>query len=215
MRLVSAIYNEWFPFADFGPFDDLFATNDPADLVAGDCLVIWGGGDISPALYGKRRSSYGGGGLKPSHRDQIEWDMMLRAKELGCPIIGVCRGGQMLTALEGGHLIQHVDGHAGYGHTVSLPTGEIFKVNSIHHQMMVPPKNGSKFDMVAVATPRLSKEYHDVGDDGSDLLVEMGHEPEFIYYPEVKGFAIQWHPEGMHQNSEANRFLKEFMVARL
>jgi gamma-glutamyl-gamma-aminobutyrate hydrolase PuuD len=153
--------------------------------------------------------------LKPSHRDQIEWDMMLRAKELGCPIIGVCRGGQMLTALEGGHLVQHVDGHAGYGHTVDVvgvPEG--FKVNSIHHQMMVPPKGG-KFEMIAVASPRLSKEYHDVADDGRDIKVEMEQEPEFIYYPEVKGFAIQWHPEGMHQNSEANRFLKEFMVARL
>jgi putative glutamine amidotransferase len=214
MRLVSVYCRDWYPFADMGLFEEFFATDDPNDLRAGDAIVVWGGGDISPSLYGKGRSSHGGGGLQPSQRDAIEWAMMQRAKELGCPIIGVCRGGQMLTALEGGHLIQHVNGHGGWGHEVSVQSGEQFRVNSIHHQMMVPPKNGV-FQMIAVSAVNQSDVYMDVDENGADIKVEMEIEPEFIYYPERKGFAIQWHPEGMPQNSTANRFIKEFLREHL
>jgi putative glutamine amidotransferase len=208
MRLVSAMYGSWYPFDDFGLFNDTFATSDPDDLRAGDVLVVWGGADISPSLYNKPVSKFTSASNKPSRRDAIEWALMQRARDLGCPIIGVCRGGQMLTALAGGSLIQHVNHHAGANHMVTVPGDISFMVNSIHHQMMNPA--GTVHELIAVSSEILSDVHIDVVDD-----VPVQVEPEFIYYPELKGFAIQWHPEGMHLTSPAQAYLKNFMQEKL
>jgi len=210
MRLVSALYGgNCHPFNTFGLFNSMTSTSDPDDLKAGDCLVIWGGGDIWPGLYGKQTSKmshvYGD---KMSQRDAIEWALLTRARELGCPIIGVCRGGQMITAAAGGYLIQHLDNHAGYGHDVVTSDNATFSVNTIHHQMMMP--GSAVHELVAWSPERLSDRYFD-----EDSLVDVPQENEFIYYPDMKGFAVQWHPEGMSSNSTANKYLNQFMKDRL
>lgn len=213
MRLVSAIYGGYHPFDDFGLFTDFTYTDDPADLQPGDVLVVWGGSDISPALYGKGRSSKGDGSKTPGQRDSIEWALMQAARAMGIPIIGVCRGGQMITALAGGHLIQHVNNHIG-SHPVITNDNQSFSVNSIHHQMMVPPENG-EYEIIAYTPTKLSNIYMDVDEEGNDELVDVNIEPEFIYYPGFKGFAIQWHPEGMQAKAPANQYLRTFIGDRL
>jgi putative glutamine amidotransferase len=182
---------------------------DPQELRPDDVLVVWGGGDISPSLYNKKRGRFGGGSITPGERDRVEWALMQHARTIGIPIIGVCRGAQMLTALMGGYLIQHVNNHAGRGHDVITTDGEQFYVNSIHHQMMVPPSNGN-YEIVARTPEPLSNEFWD-----EDENVTMEVEPEFIYYPDVQGFAIQWHPEGMRQETAANQYLFNFIKERL
>ena len=207
MRLVSAIFSDGHPFDQMSIIDDYINTSNPDDLKAGDILVVWGGGDIHPSLYNKGRSRYSGADNRPSRRDLIEWDLMQRAKSLGVPIIGVCRGAQMLCALEGGILAQHVDNHSGY-HDVVTSDNEIIEVNSIHHQMMVPDKANHR--MLVTVPESLSKEYWDV-----DNLVKVDVEPEYIYFPDIKAHAIQWHPEGMGLKTEANKYvankIKEFL----
>jgi putative glutamine amidotransferase len=207
MRLVSAIYNDGYPFEHMSFIDDFINTSNPDDLKAGDILVVWGGADIHPSLYNKGRSRYSGADHRPSRRDLIEWALMQQAKELKIPIIGVCRGAQMLCALEGGILAQHVDNHSGY-HDVVTSDNEIIEVNSIHHQMMVP--TNTVHEMVAWTPQPLSGQYHD--DIGT---IEMEKEPEFIYFNAVKGFAVQWHPEMMQQNAEANIYLMKYIRDKL
>lgn len=208
MRLVSACYYDMFPFEHISLFNEFETTNDPEELKAGDVLLVWGGADIHPILYGKGRSSQSGAYAQPSKRDMIEWNLMQRAKELGLPIIGVCRGGQMLCALAGGILAQHVDNHHGY-HKVKTAEGTKMMVNSIHHQMMVP--TNTVHEMVAwTPTPR-SNVYLD--EDDSNILVEV--EPEFIYFNEVKGFAIQWHPEMMGLEEDANKYVLSYIERKL
>ena len=138
MRLVSALYAGFNPFDLLDVFDDYAVVETHDDLQRGDVLISHGGADIPPEFYGKGRSSRSGSsGI--SRRDAIEWAMMHRAKELDVPIIGICRGAQMLCALEGGYLYQHVDNHGG-SHTITAKDvdNSIIKleVNSIHHQMM-------------------------------------------------------------------------------
>lgn len=184
---------------DSGLFTELTSFNNPTDLQTGDCVVVWGGADISPSLYNKAVSKFCHANAVPSHRDRVEWGMMQRAKELGIPIIGVCRGAQMLCALAGGTLIQHVNNHGGM-HSVVTDTGKTFMVNSIHHQMMNPV--GVDHEVWARTHHPQSQFFYDV-----DEKVEMPYEPEFLYFPKVKGFAIQWHPEMMNHTSEATRFI--------
>ncbi len=198
-RLVSAYYDEFFPFDGLKEWESLFSTSNPGDLKEGDVLVVWGGADISPSLYNKEVSRHTGADDRPSRRDAIEWALMQRAKELGCPIIGVCRGAQMLCALAGGHLIQHVNRHGGT-HAVITIEGDTFNTNSIHHQMMYPWN--VKHVMLASIKEQLSDVHMDVNTN-----VEVPEEPEFVYFPEVKGYAIQWHPEMMHSHSPATQYI--------
>ena len=214
MRLVSAYYSDHYPFAGFGLFNELIATSDPNDLIPGDVLLVWGGADIYPGLYSKPASKQSMAGHRPSTRDQIEWSMMRRAKELGIPIIGICRGAQMLCALEGGYLIQHVTGHGG-SHIVETFDGKKFKVNSLHHQMMVPRQaSGEPINHQIVAQIPRDELRSTVYVDGHEE-VDHDQEPEFIYFPDVRGFAIQWHPEMMAENAEATQYIKEFIHERL
>ena len=207
MRLVSAIYHGSYPFDNYFPLAEEVCTSDPNDLRKGDVLIVWGGGDISPTLYNKRVSRYTGASAKPSKRDEIEWDLMKAAKELCCPIIGVCRGGQMLTALAGGYLIQHVNNHSGY-HSVTTVDHQLITVNSIHHQMMMPAD--SDHEVIAWASKVMSDVHIDEDQD-----IPVVKEPEFIYYPGLKGFAIQWHPEMMKAEAEATKYVCNFMKDKL
>ena len=207
MRLVSAIYQGCYPFDHYFPNVEEISTVNPDDLREGDVLIVWGGGDISPTLYNKRVSRYTGASDKLSNRDCIEWDLMKRAKELGCAIIGICRGGQMLTALAGGYLIQHVNNHSG-NHMVKTVDHQLIMVNSIHHQMMMPAD--SDHEVVAWSSEVLSNVHIDEDND-----VPVDQEPEFIYYPGLKGFASQWHPEMMKADTEATKYVYNFMKDKL
>lgn len=215
-RLVSALYREWYPFFDLmgDIFTDKAVVMYPDELHPGDVLIVWGGSDIHPSLYGHGRSRKSGAGPSPSERDVMEWNLMQRAKELKIPIIGVCRGAQMLCALEGGHLIQHVTDHAGGGHHIQTKEGRTLVVNSLHHQMMAP--GNTKHELLAWSEPR-SNAYHVFMEDAEAVLPAgwLAKEPEFVYFPEVQGFAIQWHPEMEMYPEDATDYIVDTIREKL
>lgn len=204
MRLISALWADFHPFDNLPGVTDCVTAEEPDDLQAGDVLIVHGGGDIHPSLYGKGRSRMSGADNAPNRRDRVEWALMKRAVELGCPIIGICRGAQMLCALAGGYLIQHVNGHSGMHH-VQTNDGGVIPVNSIHHQMMQP--QGTKHQLMAWAKSRLSDVYYD-----EDKLVEVDVEPEYVYFNEIKGYAPQWHPEMLSLEHPANRYILQHIT---
>jgi putative glutamine amidotransferase len=209
MRLVSVMYEDVYPFNFFKSIKSWVSSKNPADLKQGDVLLVWGGADIYSGYYNKKTSKMGHSYDAPSYRDAIEWGMMNQAKQLGIPIIGVCRGAQMLCALAGGYLIQHINGHGG-NHSVITNDGREYKTNSIHHQMMVPGK--AKHEVIAQIPPNalLSNVYWD-----EDNKVDHHQEPEFIYFNDVKGFAIQWHPEMMSVHCDATKHIQEVFEEKL
>jgi putative glutamine amidotransferase len=209
MRLVSVLYQEFHPFDTFKFFDKFVCLNDVDDLRDGDCLVIHGGADIHPSLYGKAKSIQSQAYELPSKRDILEWNFIQRARELELPIIGICRGAQMLCAVAGGYLIQHVTGHGG-SHLIQTNDGKEYQVNSLHHQLMVP--GNSEHEIIAQIRPdRLrSHVYWD-----EEKQVDHKQEPEFIYFNALKGFAVQWHPEMLPASNEGTVHLKRVMEEKL
>ncbi len=217
MKLYSALYHgEGFPFDALT--DETVVVRTPEELTdINSILVVWGGQDISPDLYKHpwSRTTHAGG-----RRDTDEWALMQAAVKLGIPIIGVCRGAQMLCALAGGCLIQDVRGHLG-SHLVVTSEGDTIQVNSIHHQMMEP----SMTDHELLAWVKSNRSYAQEGsgwvphylwkDDQEWTPPKDFLEPEFVYFPKVKGFAIQWHPEGMGRNSPANQYVLETIKEKL
>ncbi len=173
----------------------------------GDVLIVHGGADIHPSLYNKQRSKMSHAGSSPSQRDLMEWALMKRCQELGNSIIGICRGAQMLCALAGGTLIQHVNNHGGMHHIVTFDNQE-YVVNSIHHQMMNP--TNTEHNIVAWTKRRLSDVYFDVDDK-----INVEKEPEFIHFPTVKGFAIQWHPEATDGRDPSQAYINAYIGANL
>jgi putative glutamine amidotransferase len=184
----------------------------PAKLKGRPSLLLFTGGeDISPALYGET-SPYQGARL--SLRCQWEMAWYLWALKNNIPMFGTCRGVQFFTAMNHGRLIQHVDNHLG-GHPVTLTQEDrSFRVNSIHHQMCVPdPEHSVLLAYATNVAPR-----RQLPDPAPSYLMheDVFMEPEAIWFPKVRALGVQWHPEGMSDDSEANKWvlsrMEEYLV---
>jgi putative glutamine amidotransferase len=77
-----------------------------------DGLLISGGTDLAPSLYGQPAN----GSRSVEHdRDELELRAYEAAHRRGLPILGICRGLQAMNVFNGGGLVQHLDGHSGPG----------------------------------------------------------------------------------------------------
>lgn len=201
--LYSALWLDSHPFDEL--VDAVEQVNTPDQLTNEDSiLVVWGGADINPTLYNhsSSRTTYPGG-----KRDVLEWALMKTAVAKNIPVIGVCRGAQMLCALAGGYLLQDVRGHLSH-HSINTFNGLTLEVNSIHHQMMCWDEEGMTDlpELLAWASQPQGKSYI-WKNDLQWIPPEGWVEPEFVYFPNVKGFAIQWHPEMMPSHAPATQFI--------
>lgn len=173
--------------------DDL---DDPAALVepfAG--VVLPGGGDIDPVRYGAARhpATYG---VDPA-RDALEEALVVGARQLGRPVLAICRGIQVVNVVAGGDLIQHVpDVATGVVH--GAPAGD----PAPEHPVTLEP--GSRLAAAVGATlveHATSLHHQAVGRLGEGLVV-TGRGPdrlvEAVESPIDEPWwlvAVQWHPE--------------------
>ena len=81
-----------------------------------DGLLLTGGGDVDPGHYGHAPSPEIGG--VDADRDDWEIALVQQALELGMPVLGVCRGCQVLNVALGGTLIQHLPARSPLPHLV-------------------------------------------------------------------------------------------------
>jgi gamma-glutamyl-gamma-aminobutyrate hydrolase PuuD len=170
------------------------------DREAADLIVFTGGADIDPKLYGQGKHS-----RTTSHpqRDVQEVGHYHFGLEKGIPMIGICRGAQILHVLNGGELYQDVDGHRG-NHAVKCvgianPLGDKTPlVTSTHHQMMIAPEIVSKTNPSKVLLTASESTYRDHCTSTGATLVnsrEDHSDLEAIFYPETKCLCFQGHPE--------------------
>jgi putative glutamine amidotransferase len=126
-----------------------------------------GGADIDPSRYNEPNK----GSYVSRHslmRDEFEFSIYKDLPD-GCVKFGICRGAQLLNIVNGGSMIQHIDGH-GYGHHLCETDEGAYRLNSCHHQQMVLTK-----DM--------------------QLLAWHKDVPEAFYHESSKSLGIQGHPE--------------------
>jgi putative glutamine amidotransferase len=208
------------------PFNYLFDVTLPVysakDMVSRNgALVLWGGADISPAIYGERPGSKTGADINLSSKDQLELQLAGQAIKLGIPIIGICRGAQMACALAGGKLVQHVDNHT-KDHFIATDEGKTVKTTSLHHQMMFPWETDHK--LIAWSSPDIATVYKGAPNEEAEGDVDVvfpekvdHKEPEIVYFPGIKALAIQGHPEFIHNEKHefvvyCQRLVKQYLM---
>jgi putative glutamine amidotransferase len=89
------------------PPDDAVAANPGRALDLLDGLLVAGGGDISPALYGAAEAEETTG-VRPG-RDSFELALTRAALDRDLPLLGICRGMEMLNVARGGTLVQEIE----------------------------------------------------------------------------------------------------------
>ena len=102
-----------------------------------DLVVFTGGTDIDPRLYGEERGPYTDKPdvFRDKHCEHLYWNI---CSDLRKPAVGICRGAQFITVMQGGKLKQHITHHKEYYHDVVFTDGNKLEVTSSHHQEMVP-----------------------------------------------------------------------------
>lgn len=220
MKLYSALYHDFHPFDKFFPDADKEVVNAKSIMEAPGLLIIHGGSDIHPSLYG-RKNEHSSVGHAPSPRDQAEVLLFTQAVQKGIPILGICRGAQLGCAMASGILVQDVDGH-GWGHRITTKDGRTMMTTSIHHQMMYPWK--TKHELLGWSSIPRSTYYAGVTDeelaDWPTTTYESANgetegliEPEIVWFPELKCLAVQGHPEMMDAKCDLNNHIKDLINA--
>lgn len=186
--VYSALYRDYAHLDRFANNEQTISSPDEM-IDPNSILILHGGEDISPSLYGQRPNHYTGANVKLSSRDNYERDLFLRATEMEIPILGICRGAQLSCVLNGGTLVQHVENHTKGSHKIELKDGVTIPTNSLHHQMMVPWD--ISHELLGWSKTKLSPKY--LGENEVEL--DMPCEPEIVWFKTSKTLAIQGHPE--------------------
>lgn len=159
------------------------AVNDPEDA---DLIQFIGGADVSPSLYQEEKHA-----TTKCDPERDERECSIFYSNLGKPMSGICRGGQLLNVLSGGKLWQHVDRHT-TSHMAYLPDDNrgLF-VTSTHHQMMRPSD-----DAVLIATAKIST----MKETGSERFASGDSlDVEAVFYPNTNCLCYQPHPEYVNE----------------
>lgn len=184
-------------------------TADPGILLDRiDCLLLSGGADLDPASYGAERDPLTTNTRKA--RDDFEIAVARAAIDRGMPVLGVCRGFQILNVALGGDLVQHLEDAEMHVHTPGTFSD---------HRVRLEP--GSLVAEAAGATDLAVRSHHHqgVGRLGDGLIATARAEPggviESIELPpdSQSGGAwvlgILWHTE----EEAASKVMKAFCEA--
>ena len=170
-------------------------ADDPDELLTRlDGLILSGGNDVDPASYGAQAHP-ATTGVTPE-RDELEVALTRRAVELDMPLLGICRGMQVLNVAFGGTLLQHLP--ETYGHEEHRRVPGSF--DDADHDVRLAADS-----VAALAAGELlhsTKSHHHQGVDeiGAGLVV-TGHSmidqlAEAIELPDRRFvLGVQWHPE--------------------
>ncbi len=159
-----------------------------SSLASVDGLVLTGGTDLNPKLYGQEPHPRTED--PDNDRDALEQRLLQEALDRDIPVLAICRGMQLFNVVHaGGTLVQHMEGHEVRGNDPSRPahlirtrSGAVLEqilgsgdipVNSRHHQAVMQVGEGLR---VSATAP--------------DGTVEALERPDLRF-----AVAVQWHPE--------------------
>lgn len=204
------------PFVKYGEIISIPANNVDLTKINGyDLIVFTGGHDVDPSLYDQETHITTISNYK---RDQYESEIFDVAKREKISMVGICRGSQFLTVMNGGQLIQNVNNH-GRDHFISTDDRRTFNVTSTHHQMMLPKRGTYKLIAWAQGLSTIYEgdkivERKKYGWPHLEKIMEKWDsykEPEVVWYEESKSLAVQYHPEYMNEDSSGFKYFQSLI----
>ncbi len=191
-EVLHHLQGDWY-YADYahsvfeaGAIPVNLPQNVPPEMFADhlDGILLTGGADIAPDRYDQEPET---DEFPPEpDRDEFELNLLSSATTAGMPVLGICRGLQLINVHAGGSLHQHVPEHAMFeqppntlSHTVALEPdctlssvyGSSIEVNSLHHQTV------------------------DAVGDGLQITARSDDTVEGLEHDTLPIVAVQWHPE--------------------
>lgn len=183
------------------PYEAMFNAYgwEVTNLMQADMLCFTGGSDISPSRY--FQAMHPKTGMLDPARDADEFGLA-SGYLATLPMVGICRGAQLLNVVCGGRLYQHVEGHMS-GHNVETYEGEFMWVPSDHHQMMIP-NTVSDVDVLMWHNRDNRSGRRETYHKGEfcDPYNSLMHDIEALYYRDEKVLCFQSHPEYLKPGAE-------------
>ncbi|MGD8168971.1 gamma-glutamyl-gamma-aminobutyrate hydrolase family protein [Herbiconiux sp. P16] len=154
-------------------------------------LVILGGEDIAPEFYGAPRG-YRGEGAHAERADEAQIALVHRAVRRGTPLLGVCRGHQIIDVAFGGTLIQDLGEGSAHRHD-DVPIERVMS----NHEVLVDAHSRLLEGLGSVVQTRSA--HHQAVDRLGDGLVVAARASdglvEAIEHATAPVLGVQWHPE--------------------
>ncbi|SEN70498.1 gamma-glutamyl-gamma-aminobutyrate hydrolase family protein [Cryobacterium luteum] len=167
----------------------------PAELLRrtadADALVIVGGEDITPRFYGGS-AGYEGETAHFATADEGQIALVQRALALGTPLLGICRGLQIINVALGGTLVQHIDD--GIHKNIDVPIDQILVAHGV--SLAADSTLASSLGRVDIS---VQSAHHQIVDRLGANLVAAAHAPdgliEALEHESAPITGVQWHPE--------------------
>lgn len=179
-------------------------------------LVLTGGADIDPVLYGERR--HPATDMAEPGRDEFELVLARSAMDRDVPLLAICRGMQVLNVAAGGSLVQDIPTEVAtaIGHRVESPK------DAIAHAIAIAP--GSRLETILSGGPDPSRDtavnsrHHQAVRRLATSLTASATAPDGIVEAIERPGArfcvgVQWHPENFWRTGEFRPLFDAFVGA--
>ena len=192
------------------------AIDRPEDVIrSAQGILLPGGGDVMPSIYGEAaHRTYSA--AEPG-RDDYELELARRAVEADVPLLGICRGIQVLNVARGGSLVQDIQDEIG----VTVNHTQRDSPVTIAHEVWI--SEGSLLDRLmrerleSDACPVNSRHHQAPKVLGAGLIVSATAPDGVIEAIEESSrrfcLGVQWHPENFYRTGEFRPIFEGFIQA--
>ncbi len=186
----------------FSEYINWFPSKQVFHMHEADLILLAGGPDNNPDMYGDQWHPTTS---VDEARDIWEDKACKEGIKMGIPLIGVCKGAQLMSIQAGGRLVQH-QWNPGM-HSMQTYDGQELVVTSTHHQAQYPFNLAEDEYKILGWTENMCK-YHE---DGNQQEMNPPVECEIVFYPKINALGVQLHPEYLEYDHPTNKWMRNLL----